>query len=80
MDQQTALLSTGTGGTILGVLVLLYRTFNHKRCRSKCCGQDLDLSLDIENTTPPTHHPAHFAVNNPLPRQLPPRPVTPDFV
>ena len=76
MDQQTALLSTGTGGTILGVLLLLYRTFNHKRCRSKCCGQDLDLSLDIENTTPPHQN---FVVN-PLPRQLPPRPVSPDFV
>lgn len=79
MDTNIALLSTGTGGTILGVLFLIYRTFNHKRCRSRCCGQDLDLSLDIENTTPPTHHPpapAHFVVNNPLP----PRPVTPDFV
>jgi hypothetical protein len=73
MDTNIALLSTGTGGTILGVLFLMYRTFNHKRCRSKCCGQDLDLSLDIENTTPPRQN---FVVNNPLP----PRPVTPDFV
>lgn len=53
MDQNTALLSTGTGGTILGVLLYIYTHFNHKRIRSKCCGQDLDMSLDIENTTPP---------------------------
>lgn len=71
MDTNIALLSTGTGGTVLGVLFLIYRTFNHKRCRSRCCGQNLDLSLDIENTTPPTHH---FVVNNPLP----PRPAVPD--
>ncbi len=68
-----ALLSTGTGGTILGVLFLMYRMFNHKRCRSRCCGQDLDLSLDIENTTPPHH----FVVKNPMP---PPRPPPHDDV
>jgi hypothetical protein len=60
-----ALLSTGTGGTILGVLFLIYRTFNHKRARCRCCGQDLDMSLDISDTTPPRQN---FVVNNPLPR------------
>jgi hypothetical protein len=64
MDTNTALLGTGTGGTIIGVLLLLYKTFNHKRCRSRCCGNDMDLSLDIENTTPPAER---FEVNNPLP-------------
>ena len=64
MEVNTALLGTGTSGTILGVLLLLYKTFNHKRCRSRCCGNDMDLSLDIENTTPPAER---FEVNNPLP-------------
>lgn len=63
MDTNSALLSTGTGGTILGVLILLYRTFNHKRCRSKCCGREADLSFDIENTTPPQDR---FEVRNPV--------------
>lgn len=67
MDPNSALLSTGTGGTILGVLILLYRTFNHKRCRSKCCGRDMDMSLDIEQTTPPHQPPQdRFEVRNPV--------------
>lgn len=34
------------GGTILAV-------FNHQRCRSNCFGKKLELSIDIERTTPP---------------------------
>jgi len=48
----TALLSTGTGGTLLGVLYMIYRTLNHKKCRSNCFGKKLELSIDIENTSP----------------------------
>jgi hypothetical protein len=68
MDTNTALLSSGTGGTLLMVLLYLYKTLNHRRCRSKCCGKDLDMSLDIENTTPP---PDRFEVRNPARHNLP---------
>lgn len=34
------------GGSILAV-------FNHTRVRSVCCGKKLDISLDVERTTPP---------------------------
>ena len=27
---------------------------NHKRIRSNCCGKEQVVSIDIENTTPPT--------------------------
>ena len=33
------------GGTILGII-------NHTRIRSACCGKKLEISLDIEKTTP----------------------------
>ena len=33
-------------GTVIGVV-------NHKRIRSKCCGRQVEASIDIENTTPP---------------------------
>ena len=33
-------------GSVVGVI-------NHKRIRSKCCGRNLEASVDIENTTPP---------------------------
>jgi len=34
------------GATILAVI-------NHKRCRSRCFGRDMSVSIDVENTTPP---------------------------
>ena len=37
----------------LGVLYKIYMVVNHKRIRSSCCGQKLEASIDIENTTPP---------------------------
>jgi len=68
MDTNMALLSSGTGGTLLMVLLYLYKTLNHRRCRSKCCGRDLDMSLDIEETTPPIRPPPQdrFEVRNPV--------------
>ena len=68
MDTNTALLGTGTGGTILTMLYFFYKTFNHTRCRSRCCGRNMDISLDIENTTPPhdrfeVRNPSHTHVN-----------------
>jgi len=34
------------GGSILAVI-------NHTRCRSNCFGKKLEVSLDVEKTTPP---------------------------
>lgn len=34
--------------TIQGVIHVL----NHKRCRSNCMGKEIDMSLDIDNTSP----------------------------
>jgi hypothetical protein len=52
MDAQTtaalaiAGLVVSVGGSILAVV-------NHTRCRSNCFGQKLEVSLDVEKTTPP---------------------------
>jgi hypothetical protein len=66
METNMALLGTGTTGTILTVLYLLYKAFNHKRCRSNCCGKKLELSLDMENTSPPENKNQHFQTDNPI--------------
>ena len=34
------------GGTILAII-------NHKRLRSNCFGKKIELSIDVESTTPP---------------------------
>jgi hypothetical protein len=53
----TALATGSIGGiSVAGILALLfaiYKAVNHKRCRSVCCGKKLEVSMDIESTTPP---------------------------
>jgi hypothetical protein len=41
----TISLVVSVGGAILAII-------NHKRIRSKCCGKNMDMSIDIEDTTP----------------------------
>ena len=70
MDTNTALLGTGTGGTVLGVVLLLYKVCNKKRLRSNCCGYKSELSVDIDDITPPIHQNQEtapsFVTDNPL--------------
>lgn len=53
-----------TVGGISGIVALvavvckgIYEALNHKRCRSNCCGLRSVVSLDVENTTPPSDKP-----------------------
>ena len=34
-------------------ILAAYAACNHKRLKSKCCGKMIEMSLDIEATTPP---------------------------
>jgi hypothetical protein len=48
-------ISGGIGASIVLALIIakqVYNTINHKRIRSKCCGQNLEASVDIDETTP----------------------------
>lgn len=63
MDNYTALLGTGTGATLLTVLLLLYRTLNHKRFRSRCCDKEVELSLDIDDTQIHVENPVRPRLN-----------------
>ena len=49
MDTSNILGLIGFGVSILGAV---YTAVNHKRVRSRCCGKTLDMSVDVENTTP----------------------------
>jgi hypothetical protein len=46
-----AALVVSIGGSVLAII-------NHKRVRSGCCGHKVEISLDVENTTPPAPAPA----------------------
>jgi hypothetical protein len=43
----------GLSGFAISILGILYTAVNHKRVRSRCCGKSFDVSVDVENTTPP---------------------------
>lgn len=47
--------SGGIGASIilaLGILYKIYTIVNHHRVRSNCCGKKIEVSLDIDETTP----------------------------
>lgn len=70
MDQTTALLSTGTGSTILMVLIWLYKTMAGKKIRSKCCERDVEMGFSVEDMSPPHDR---FQVRNPMSETSAPR-------
>jgi hypothetical protein len=45
--------AAGLASIAIHVAEKLLMVVNHKRVRSRCCGKQLDSSLDIEETTPP---------------------------
>ena len=54
MDNYTAG-GIGAGAVFaLGVLYRVYVAVNHHRVRSNCCGKEVVVSVDVEETTPPT--------------------------
>jgi hypothetical protein len=42
----------GVVATVISVGGIILSVLNHKRLRSNCCGKRLEVSLDVENTTP----------------------------
>jgi hypothetical protein len=44
---------SGVLGAIVTAIVGIIVKLNHKRLRSKCCGRNVDVSVDIDDTTPP---------------------------
>ena len=52
MDSQTTAV-VGYVSILLSVGTIVFGAINHKRVRSSCCGHKVDVSLDVENTTPP---------------------------
>jgi hypothetical protein len=52
MDQTTALLSTGTGSTLLLIAVYIYKSMVGKKVRSKCCNRDVEMGFTVEEMSP----------------------------
>ena len=52
MDSDTSS-ALAIGSIVISILGSAIAFINHKRIRSNCCGKKTEVSLDIENTTPP---------------------------
>ena len=44
-----------TSVIVLGILYKVYIAVNHHRIRSTCCGNKIEASIDIDETTPKTN-------------------------
>ena len=44
----------GFVGLLLSVTTVVMGIINHKRLRSSCCKKEIEVSFDVENTTPPS--------------------------
>jgi hypothetical protein len=62
MDPNVALMSTGTGGTLLMVALYLYKSMAGKKIRSRCCEKDVEMGFTVEDMSPKDR----FEVRNPM--------------
>ena len=53
MDINSIFANAGGTAGIIAVIGIIYKGVNHRRCRSGCCGKKLEMSIDVEETTPP---------------------------
>jgi hypothetical protein len=72
MDQTTALLSTGTGSTLLLIAVYIYKSVVGKKIRSKCCNRDVEMGFTVEEMSP--HNFQVNPMNGTSAAQVPQRP------
>jgi hypothetical protein len=49
MDSQTGGIF-GIFGFLVSMAGVLYAAVNHKKIRCKCCGKNLDMSVDVDST------------------------------
>jgi len=53
MDNPYASGGIGAGAVVaLGIAYRVYLAVNHHRVRSNCCGKEMVVSVDVEQTTP----------------------------
>ena len=52
MDMTSFGVGSGTIAIISFVIALLVK-LNHKRFKSSCCGKKMEITIDVESTTPP---------------------------
>jgi len=67
MDLNSSLTGGGIVASVITVAMVIYKAVNHHRVRSVCCGRVIEVSVDVEETSPRTPKPVRL--------QEPPPPV-----
>ena len=70
MDLNSAYANGGITASVVfagGLLYRFYRSVNGKRCRSKCCGYDLEADFKVDEMPPTPPPKENFTIQNPLP-------------
>ena len=49
MDTNTALLGTGTGGSLFLIALYIYKSVVGKKMRSRCCGTDVEVGFVVRS-------------------------------
>ena len=66
MDINSYYIQGGISASLIAILGILYKTINHKKCKSKCCGYNIENSIDISDTSPQVNAPKETFTSNPL--------------
>ena len=61
MDMNNSLTQAGISTAFISLLLGIYKAVNGKRCRSHCCGRQLDLDFKVDNMPPSPE----IVINNP---------------
>ena len=60
-------LTSASFATVCAALYAVYKCINHREIRSKCCGREAQVSLDINETPRPTADPARTVTADHVP-------------
>ena len=66
MDINSYYIQGGISASLIAALGIVYKAINHKKCKSKCCGFNIENSIDISDTSPQVNAPKETFTSNPL--------------
>lgn len=75
MDMNNAGTQAGITSAIVfagGILYKIFMTINNKRCRSRCCGYDMEMDFKVDDIPPsPPISVPEIVIHNPLKKEEP---------
>jgi len=64
MDLNNIFTQAGLSTGFIATILIIYKAINGKRCRSHCCGRQLEMDLKIDDIPPSPNN--NILINNPM--------------